>query len=234
MLTVVTFLWDDPHRRRDYKFGPSHVLTVKRMVERHLSIPHEFVCVTDHKIEGVRCVPIDWRKHVPGTCFVKLMMHRPDIAGLLGRRILYLDIDCVVTGSLDALVLHAADAVFWRNPNYEMPRRAFYQGSIQLFTAGARSELWTDFDPIETPKWINRRYGGAEQAWISERLPHSESIWTEEHGVYGAGRLFNGEMGKGVTTELPENARIVFLPGNREPSQAEVQDVHPWIKDHYR
>ena len=233
-VTVVTFLWEDEARRRSYHFTTEHVQIARRMVDRHLSLPHEFVCVTDHRIEGIRTVPIDWRKHVPGTCFVKLMMHRPDIAGLLGRRILYLDLDCVIVGSMDGIVHRPyTDAVFWRNPNYGLPKRAFYQGSMQLFTAGARSQLWTDFDPAETPKWINRRYGGAEQAWISERLDHDEATWSDADGVFGAGRLVGGQMDKGIS-ELPANARIVFTPGNREPSQPDVQRAHPWIVEHWR
>lgn len=235
MITVVTLLWHDPHRARDYTFNHDHVRTLQAMVRRHLSLPHEFICITDDDIEGVRCVPLDWTKHVPGTCFIRLMLRRPDIGAYLGgaTRIACLDLDCVITGSLDPIVNRKEDAVFWRNPNWPQPRRAFYQTSIQLFDAGARPELWTDFDPLSTPKWVNRRFGGAEQAWVSERLPWDEAHWDAGDGIYGAGRLFNGVMGEGVTTALPDNARIVFFPGNREPSQPEVQKLHPWVAAHY-
>jgi hypothetical protein len=55
-------------------------------------------------------------------------------------------------------------------------------------------------------------------------------VWTEEDGVYGAGRLFGGKTDKGVQSELPENAKIVFFPGDRNPSQPEVRQAHPWIE----
>lgn len=112
-----------------------------------------------------------------------------------------------------------------------------------MLTAGARPFLYDDFDPRVTPSWLNRRFGGAEQCWISERLNRaypevgwdwSEPHWTEADGVYGAGRLFGGRMGEGVTTELPANARIVFTPGDRAPSQTEVKKAHPWIEEHYK
>ena len=232
LLTIVTFLWSDPARKRNYTFTPDHVLVLRNMVARHLTIPHEFVCVTDRPFNapGIRCVRLDATKHVPGTVFARLMLRRPDIGGILGRRILSLDLDCVIVGNIDYIAERPEDAVFWRNPNFPAPGRAFYQTSIQLFTAGARSELWTDFDPQETPRWINRRFGGAEQAWVSERLDWNEAYWDELDGVYGAGRL----GGEGVYTELPANARIVFTPGNREPSQPETQEKHPWIRDHYK
>jgi hypothetical protein len=112
-----------------------------------------------------------------------------------------------------------------------------------LLTAGARPFIWTDFDPNSTPSWLNRRFGGAEQAWISERLNTSfpnegwewnEAYWSESDGVYGAGRLVAGQMGAGVQSELPENARIVFTPGDRTPGQSNVQQAHPWMAEFYR
>ena len=235
-LTVTTFLWHDDARVRSYKFDPSHVVVLRNMVKRHLSIDHEFVCVTDRpfKEDGIRCAPLDMSKHVPGTCFVRLMLRHPRIGSLLGRRILNLDLDCVVVDSLNQIVDRREPSVFWRNPNWPAPGRAFYQTSIQLLDAGSHSELWTDFDPKVTPSWVNRRYGGREQAWASERLSHDLPHWTDADGIYGAGRLFNGSPDNGVQTELPKNARIVFFPGNREPSQLEVQQMHPWIGAHYK
>lgn len=232
MLTVVCCLWHDAQRARSYTFNHDHVRILRNMVARNLSIPHRFVCVTDDAIEGIETVPIDWTKHFPGTCGVKLMLWRPDIGTLLGERIFYLDLDVVITGSLDPLVNRTDDIVLWRNPNYTLGgRRAFYQGSVQLLAAGARPQVW------ELAKWpealpiVNRRFGGFEQAWLSEVLPWDEAHWTSADGLYGAGRL--GDAYPGVQTELPLNARIVSFPGNREPSQAEVQQKHGWIRDHY-
>jgi hypothetical protein len=201
------------------------------MVERNLTVPHKFVCVTDEKVEGVQTVPMDWRKHVPGTVFARLMQHNPEwCRANLGERVLSLDIDMVVCGNLDHIVSRSEDFVIWRNPNFPAPARAFYQSSIQLFSAGARPQLWSDFDPKETPKWVNWRFGGAEQAWISERLEWDEAYFSDRDGVYGAGRL----GGAGAYTDLPSNACIVSVPGARAPWQPEVQAKHPWMREHYR
>lgn len=204
------------------------------MVKRNLTIPHKFICVTDDDIEGIDTVPLDWTKHVPGTVYMRLMQHNPDwCRANLGERVMSLDIDMVVTGLLDEIASRTEDIVLWRNPNFPQPGRAFYQSSIQLFSAGARPELWEDFDPktLLTTEGlpINWRFGGREQAWISERLNWQEAYFDHRDGIYGAGRL----GGKGIYTELPENARLVSFPGAREPSQPEVQEKHPWIKEHY-
>lgn len=245
MISVVCYFWVDSSRRRSYQIGPEDVRIWDRMIARNLTVPHRRICVTHRPdlIDFMETVELDTRKHVPGTCAVKLMTWRPDIAPILGERILMMDVDCVVTGNLDSLVDRPEDCVFWRNPNYvEGGKRGFYQGSMQLLTAGARPYIWEDFDPETSPGFYNRRFGGAEQAWISERLNTSypepgwewkEAYWTEADGVYGAGRLFNGKMGEGVQTELPANAKIVFTPGDRSPSQEGVQQAHPWMAEHY-
>jgi lipopolysaccharide biosynthesis glycosyltransferase len=75
------------------------------MVKRNLSVPHRFVCVTDHEIDGIETIPVDFSKHIPGTVYCRLMQHAPDYGERIGAtRILSLDIDLVVTGSLDKLV----------------------------------------------------------------------------------------------------------------------------------
>ncbi len=237
-LTVTTFFWTDKERRRDYVFTHDHVHILKNMVERHLSIPHRFVCVTNEPIDGIETIQLDkeWfakcRKHCPGTVFPRLWMRSPDYP--IKGRILNLDLDVVIVDSIDPIVDRKEDCVWWRNPNYPQPRRAFFQTSIQLFTAGTRPELWTDFNPQLTPEWVKRRFGGHEQSWVSERLNWTEAFWDANDGIYGAGRLFDGKPDEGVQSELPDNARIVSFPGNRIPDQPEVQKLHPWIADHYK
>lgn len=245
MISVVCYFWVDAARRRSYQISPENVRIWNNMVERNLTLPHRRICVTHRPdlIDFMETVPLDSSKHVPGTCGVKLMQWRSDIAPVLGERIISMDVDCVITGNIDHIVGRTEDAVFWRNPNYEKGgRRGYYQGSMQLLTAGARPFLYDDFDPKRTPLWLNRRFGGFEQCWLSERLNTSypdagdewaEASWGEEDGVYGAGRMFRDQMGKGVQTELPDNARIVFTPGDRSPDQPQVQKLHPWIKEHY-
>jgi len=193
---------------------------------------HRFICVTDDEIDDVETTPLRWETHVPGTCFIRLMMRNPEWLQSIGAtRVLSLDLDVVVVDSLDPLVDRLEPCVFWHNPNFPAPRRAFYQTSIQLFDWDARPELYTDFDPAKTPEWVNWRFGGAEQAWVSERLPWSEAYWDHRDGIYGAGRI--GDWNSDAQADLPGNARLVSFPGNREPSQPEVKAKHKWIEEHY-
>ena len=248
MLSVVCFYWLDTARQRSVQLTPEDVRIWDRMITRNLTIPHRRICVTHRPdlIDFMETAPLDMAKHVPGTCLVKLQAHKPGGVAKEGENVVLMDVDCVVVGSLDPLFTSPVPGIaswWWKNPNYTRGgKRGFIQGSLQYFTVGATEFLWRDFDPRATPAWLNRRFGGAEQCWISERMNSAYpeagwewnvAHWTEEHGVYGAGRLFDGKMGNGVQSELPENAAIVFFPGDRSPSQPEMQAKHPWIKRFY-
>lgn len=237
MLVVSCFYWRDETRDgRGYTFRDEHVRILKRMVERNLTIPHKFVCVTDQEIDGIECVPIDWAKHVPGTVFVRLMQHRRDYGRLIGAsRVMNLDIDMVVTGNIDHLASRPEPSVWFRNPGFPLPRRAFYQSSFQLFTPGTHPELHEEFDPNDEEflKGINWRFGGHEQAWISERLPWDLPYVDDRDGVYGAGRIIGGYDNTAISV-LPKNACLVTFPGHRMVDQPDVQRRFPWIAEHWK
>lgn len=239
---MVCFLWDDPRGkcRNIYVYDERHVRLVKSMVDRHLTIPHDFVIVTDtperfKNDSDIRTVDLDKTTFVPGTRYAKLMLWRKDIGGIIGRRMLYLDLDCVITDYLDPVVARKEDVVLWRNPNFQGPnkRRARYNTSMMLIKAGSRPHLYEDFNPKTDPPKLRKLWGGTDQAWISHKLSWSdEAFWTDEDGVYGAGRL--KDIVPGVGTKLPDNARIVFFPGSRIPHMKKIQKEHPWITQYLR
>lgn len=80
-----------------------YVAPLARGVARHLTRPYRFVCFTDAATvpEGVERVPLlhNW----PGF-WSKIELYRP---GIMSGPVMYLDLDTVICGSLDAL----ADAV---------------------------------------------------------------------------------------------------------------------------
>lgn len=244
MITVVCYLWFDPNGKCNHVhvYGPEDVRLLKSMVDRHLSIPHEFVCITDQPESfhdsDIRAVELDWSKHVPGTRFNKLMAFHPQAEKLIGRRILQLDLDCVIVKDIAPLVLNRHHLVLWRNPNcllwkhptYPNTRRARYNSSIMLLTAGVRPDLWTAFDPERHPKKLRKKSAGTDQAWISANVSLKEAHWTRDDGIYGVAR--SSDRVPGVGEDLPDNARIVFFSGQRSPACPELQDKHPWIRQH--
>lgn len=88
-------------------YGPEYVNRLHRGVKANLRRPFRFVCSTDDPAgidAGVECVPLPENPDVLGrpwpNVFAKLCLFRPGFAGLAGPA-LFLDVDLLVTGSLD-------------------------------------------------------------------------------------------------------------------------------------
>lgn len=238
MLTVVTWLWQQPHYRS--KFDATHVNTLRSMVSRHMSIPHEFVCVTNTP-EGidsrVRIVPISIIPEVPvpegrPNCFRRLWAFSEEAERVLGPRILSLDLDCVITADLaPAVPFHTGIAFkMWG----DTARTTQYNGSMVYRLAGRRRQVWDEFIKSPAQAWSRVRQSrliGSDQAWISLILGRGEAMWTAADGVYS----FRNQIAtRRPKRDLPPNARIVFFHGLPDPWEPAVQRDYPWIKEHYR
>lgn len=90
MITVCCVLWGD-------KFSEEYVHVLKSSVERNTTIPHKFVCYSDRIISGVSTVPL--RDGLEGW-WNKLQL----FDGRVDGRIVYFDLDTVITGNIDWLL----------------------------------------------------------------------------------------------------------------------------------
>jgi hypothetical protein len=230
MLTVTCFLWHSPGSR----YSAEDVRQLNRMVKKHLTLPHEFVCITDRPElfdldSDIRAVQMDTSAHIPGRLFAKLWTFAPEAKEIVGKRILQLDLDCIIVGNIDAIVDRDEELVLWRNPArvpWENPakNRALYNTSIVLHTAGSLPHYWGDFDP-------SRPMVRDDQAWISMLAGLSTPYWDASDGVYRIER--DDTPGSGVGEVLPENARIVFCPGSQgKADNPAIRQKCPWIAEY--
>lgn len=235
MLTIVTFLWKPPAGYRS-KFTGEHVNVLRRMVKRHFKAPHRFVCVTDDP-SGITEKGIELFELWPDladvrnpsgiknpSCYRRLRLFARNAGDWLGPRFVCLDLDCVIVGDMRPLWFRQDDFVIWRSPT----TGGFYNGSMFMLRAGARPEVWTDFDPVISPRETrDARLYGSDQAWIGYKLGGQESTWNADDGVYSYRVQVKPER------QLPENARIVFFHGKPDPWDPEMRSV-PWIAKNYR
>jgi hypothetical protein len=76
----------------------------------------------------------------------------------LADRILGLDLDTLVTGNLTEVLTKNGVYVGWKLAGTSHPE--VYNGSFQMFTAGALRDVWEDFDPDHCrPSWRTPRAG---------------------------------------------------------------------------
>lgn len=228
MISVVTFKWSTPGYRA--KFTAEHVRTLQRMVARHYPDPHRFVCFTDDAtgIEDIALSLWDDYASVPNptgggrpSCYRRLKLFDPSMSEIIGPRFVMLDLDTVITGDLRPLWNRPEDVVMWKSPSNEWP----YNGAMFMANTGARPKVWTDFDPVESPKLTTAAgFRGSDQAWLSYALGPNEAVWTQADGVVYYGKMMRPRE------RLPKGSRIVFTTGGTAPWTLK----HQWVREHYR
>lgn len=237
MLTVLTFKWTAPPGYRS-KFEGRHVDVLRRMVRRHYRKPHRFVVVTDDPtgikekdVEIYRLWPTFSTVANPSgrknpSCYRRLRIFARNAGEWLGDRFVCLDLDTVIVDDMAPLWDRTDDFVIWRSST----KGNFYNGSMILMNAGARPQVWTDFDPELSPRLTHgARLYGSDQAWIAYKLGGGEKTWGPEDGVLSMRNDVVNRSGK-----LPPGARIVFFHGKGDPWEPEVYNRYPWIRESYK
>lgn len=235
MIDFVTYKWNQAHYRSVFK--SEHVNILRNMIERNYNGEWRLTCITDDAKgidERIRVIPL-WKDYsnIPNpsnegrgpSCYRRLKMFSRDAGEWLGKRICAIDIDIVIVGDITHIVECDADFKIWGDTN----PRTLYNGSLIVFNAGSRPELWEKFDPIESPKRTHKLgIFGSDQAWISCCLGNKEQRFHQQDGVYS----FRNHILPGQRNILPDNAKIIVMHGWLDPWSKEVQQF-PWIKKHY-
>lgn len=234
-LSVVTFKWRPMPGYRS-SFGPEAVNTLQRMVARHYPKPHKFICCTDDPAgldPAVTVVPLwDEFAAVPSphggkqpSCYRRLKAFAPAIAEVFGERFVWMDLDTVVTGDLTPIFERSEDFVMWGETN----PKSFYNGSLVMMTAGARRQVYEDFDPTTSPRRaLKAGKFGSDQGWISYKLGPGEATWGRKDGVYSF-RVHLAPNGN----RLPAEARLVMFHGHVDPWDYSAQQID-WVREHYQ
>ena len=231
MLTVACFRWRNVHQgfvlpaQRVSRYPVKWVYKLRDGVARHYDKPHRFVCITDEPIADVECLPLWPDLAELGGCYRRLKLFDPEMA-LLGDRFVTLDLDAVIVGDLAPLFDRTEDFVINAHAG-RLPPHQLYNGSMALMDRGARPQVWQQFDPQTMPRMLqnDHRVIGTDQAWIRTALGDGEARFTASDGVYDV------RHSPGLSRRLPDNARIVFFSGPRDPD-TEKSRV-PWIEEHW-
>lgn len=171
-----------------------YVERLERMVAQHLSQPYRFVCVDDSPFPG-------WWAKI-------------SLFNRFSGRVLYLDLDSTVIGSLDALANHPAPFVIVKNfKEIREDPKAKFNSSVMAFDADAARHLFTEFSPA-----VMDRLNG-DQDWISERLPNAETFPADWCVSYKVRRYLKLKT-------LPQDARVICYHGKPKPWELPVDDIN--------
>lgn len=164
------------------RYGVQYVEKLRNMVERHLSIPYEFVCLTDDNrpIRGVRSIVQKNAGYQKGW-WHKVHMFDPslDISG----RILYFDLDVIIHGKIDKLLTVYKDKFlgiqdFNRkfHPNWQ-----YLNSSVMVWNHREQSHIWTEFK--KNPQAAMKMPGDQDWIWKTskDRIKWFPKDWIQSY-----------------------------------------------------
>lgn len=232
------------------KYGPEYVNRLYAMVRRHLSGDFRFVCLTDDG-QGVRpevtCLPIaPLNLHLaPGQrdgAWKKLTTFEADLHGLRGTA-LFLDLDVVIVGSLDAFFEHPGDFLIIRDYDRFWRRgRITGNSSVYRFELGAHADVLGYFrDHLDE---VQARYRN-EQTYLSDVLHRQGKLaywpdgWCPSFKYHGIPAWPSNYW---KAPFVPRDARIMVFHGEVNPPDAlagrrnrrfrYIRPAH-WVAEHW-
>jgi len=204
-VTICCIKWGD-------KYGPEYVNRLFNMVQRNVHLAaYDFVCFTEDRTgidPHIRIVPLlcdleGW--------WQKIALFKNHLDGIYTDKILFMDLDVVITGSLDPLLEYDADFAICRDwPEEIRPDDERYNSSLFLLKIGSRTEVWKDFRRgIETP--------AGDQEWIYRAAPDAKLFpyeWTPSYKL------------RALEKDFPPEARLVIFHGDPKPP-----DCGGWVRE---
>jgi lipopolysaccharide biosynthesis glycosyltransferase len=208
------------------KYPDKYVHKLKKSVEFYLGLEEDFkikefsfVCLSDREIEGVETIPLPRGSEAENFegWWHKINLFHPKIFPE-GARVLYLDLDVVVTGDLTGLTLQWTGEPLTMVYNFG-PNRSHcaHNSSVMLWTAGDERILpvWLEFQNRSGE--IMRSLHG-DQCWIWRALRENIANFPRD---FIASYKYDVRGKPGPDGQV----RVVVFHGNPKPESCR----EPWI-----
>lgn len=226
------------------KFPAEYVNTLFHMVQRNLTLPHRFLCLTDNPDRldpGIGIVDLQ-----PGFeyCWNKLELFRP---GIFSDEdvLLYFDLDVVIAGNIDDLATFRPQDTFVGLYDWYGFRNPHYNSSVMRFHGNRHGDLYTrlvaelaagrvrwgrEFDEYlgandKVVLWEGERRYGGDQEWISRQVYPIKDL--KSHSYPGPWIL---SYRKHARRSLPKGCKVVVFHGSPKPHEV----ANDYVREHWR
>jgi hypothetical protein len=196
------------------KYPVDYVIKLKNMLEKNVTVPYQFVCLTDrphiHKIDGIKFDKA-FVTIVDSWCKLSLFVPQLKNLGYSGKS-LYLDLDVVIVANIDKIIEENDDFTIiqdWWRPTFN--------SSMMIWNIGNRDKLYMKFKKSDM---IKHR---GDQDHISEILAGDSTVKTFNPTMiqsYKANNLQNG---------IKKFTKIAVFHGKPKPHECEG-----WVKDYWQ
>jgi hypothetical protein len=243
MQTIICMKWGT-------RYGVEYVNRLASMIRRNTARPTRIVCFTDDcrdiapGVETAPLPPITLPARVASSPWRKLSVWQYPLANLEGD-VMFLDLDLVVTGSLDDF-FDFEPGRYVAIDNWTQPGKRVGNTSVFRFPAGRHKHVYDDFEC--DPEAVLGRWR-IEQQYISDVIPDM-MFWPTPWCVSFKNSLLPPwPLNFLKSPLLPPDARIVAFTGKPDPDEAlegrwpglslrqrlykHVQPT-PWIGEHWR
>jgi hypothetical protein len=220
------------------------------MIKRNTKRPTRLVCYTDDntgldpEIEAYPLPPTTLPERVAWTPWRKISLWAPTLPGLSGN-VLFLDLDLVITGSIDAFFDFEPQSTFCVIENWTQMGSGIGNTSAYRFKVGSHPYLLHDLQ--SGPEEILAKYRN-EQTYLSPIITE-KTFWPADWCVSFKHTLMpRWPLNFFKVTPLPPETKIVAFTGKPDPDEARdglwqapwYKKVYkhvrptPWIGEHWR
>jgi len=227
MITVACVYWGN-------KFPVEYVHNLKSMVERNTTVKNRFVCLSDKPVDGV-----ETRILKPGYdgWWNKLQLF--DLGAALGERVVYLDLDTLITGNIDWLLEYKGNFMGIEDVgavNAHQPHlKNVLQTGVMAFSTSMNANIWRELSIDET---IHKKFRGDGECLNAFFSPLNRDLL--QHLYPGRLKSYKYQ----VYPNKPDNktsivcfhGRPSIIQAMKEPITTPMQTYHPqsWIKEYWR
>jgi len=220
------------------KYSPEYVNNLKKMVDRHLTLPYNFYCLTENPLgldDGIEVIKLP--DHLQGWwCKPYMYSNSLPIEGT----ILYMDLDVVIGSNIDKLfTFHPGEWCVIRDFTRAMqPTWQKYNSSVIRFKKGQLNNVWTEFNK-DPQKIIGSHFG--DQDWLWTAAKGTAKLWPDswiqsyKWEIRKDRQLTAGEKGKRKFMNKenptpPEECCIAVFHGDPNPHNC----TDPWVVNNWK
>lgn len=220
--------WDG----RDY-YPVEYVNILYASVCCHTTVPFDFVLYIGPQAEHKRHL-LNPKINIVQTglpyWWSGMNFWRVDAPGITTEKLLYLDLDQVIVGSLDDIILYPSNACYMK----DYPARACPPGkekdanvAVTLLKKGAHARVWEEYVKAGAPQWDPLNISAraplrmAAQGLVND-LKLEKDIFPEEWII--SYKLW------AARENIPADCRIVSFHGRPKPHELAA----PWVKEYWR
>jgi len=228
MVTVACVYWGN-------KFSVEYVYNLKKSVERNATVDYKFVCYSDKPVKGVETKLLR-----PGYEGWWNKMQLFDPANKAGERMVYLDLDTLITGNIDWLLedrswfmgIEDVGAVNFWQPHL----KDVLQTGVMAWDFEPVSFLWSEF--MMQFDIISERFRGDGEYLTTKINPYQRTLLQKKY----PGRLKSYKY-QVYPARPKDETSIVCFHGRPSIIQAMTEAVvtpmatyepQSWIKDYWR